>query len=131
MDGGELQDATKLSNSGRRLTVERDVFIIASRLTGDNDYSELLLFQTKILAGIQMFCNVPLSSNILSWHDIHLQSDQGQTSESFECAARGLTISQHLLSRVQRINISACQGTVLNHLSHFVAVWAAHHSLLL
>ena len=87
--------------------------------------------QTKILTGIQMFYDNPLFSKILSWHNIHLQGDQGQTSKSFEWATRGLTIWQYIFSRVQRINISACQRSPLNHLSHFVAVWVAHHSLLL
>lgn len=46
MDGGELQDATKLSDTGRRLTVERDAFIAAGRLTASrSNYSELLVLQ--------------------------------------------------------------------------------------
>lgn len=47
MDGGELQDATKLSDAVRRLTVERDAFTTASGLTGSHSYySELLVLQT-------------------------------------------------------------------------------------
>jgi len=46
VDGGELQGATKLSDAVRRLTVERDVFTTASRLTGSHsNYSELLVLQ--------------------------------------------------------------------------------------
>lgn len=46
MDGGEPQDATKLSDVSRRQRVKRDAFTTASRLTGSHsNCSELIVLQ--------------------------------------------------------------------------------------
>lgn len=67
MDGGELQDATKLSDIGRRLTVERDAFTMASKLTGSRSkYFELVVLQASD-KNINRYSNVLRCSSILQY----------------------------------------------------------------